>query len=235
MKEGDSIFVNGYLLEEFFKNIHPKIPMSYILISHNSDNAVPHKFFSYLNDSKIISWFGQNVHLKHPKIIALPIGLANSQYKHGNIQLLKKIQKQKPEKKNLLYMNFLIENYPRNRSKVYEIFAGKNYCYIAKNKTYEEYLKDIAESKFVLSPRGNGLDCHRTWEALYLGSVPIVESSALDPLFENLPVLIIKNWEEINEEMLNNFYEKTKNEKFQKEKLFMQYWHDLIKENGKKL
>ncbi len=27
---------------------------------------------------------------------------------------------------------------------------------------------------FWLSPRGNGIDCHRTWEALYLDVIPIV-------------------------------------------------------------
>ena len=29
-------------------------------------------------------------------------------------------------------------------------------------------------SKFVLSPPGNGFDCHRTYESILLGAVPIV-------------------------------------------------------------
>ena len=43
---------------------------------------------------------------------------------------------------------------------------------------------------FVASPRGLGLDTHRTWEALFLGSIVIVRSSSIDELFEDLPVVI---------------------------------------------
>jgi hypothetical protein len=46
----------------------------------------------------------------------------------------------------------------------------------------------------VLSARGNGLDCHRTWELLLLGSIVITRTSPLDPLFEDLPVAIVKDW-----------------------------------------
>jgi hypothetical protein len=34
---------------------------------------------------------------------------------------------------------------------------------------------------FEICPRGNGLDCHRTCEALLLRTIPIVRSSTLDP------------------------------------------------------
>ena len=37
--------------------------------------------------------------------------------------------------------------------------------------------------KFGVSPRGNGLDTHRTWEMLFFGMVPIVLSSSLNRLF----------------------------------------------------
>ena len=33
-----------------------------------------------------------------------------------------------------------------------------------------EYLRTLGQHRFVLSPRGNGLDAHRTWEALMVGS-----------------------------------------------------------------
>ena len=35
----------------------------------------------------------------------------------------------------------------------------------------ESYFEALAAFHFVLSPRGNGLDCFRTWEALALGTV----------------------------------------------------------------
>lgn len=41
----------------------------------------------------------------------------------------------------------------------------------------------MTQMQFCASPHGNGLDCHRTWEALCLGCVPIVKSSPLDDLY----------------------------------------------------
>jgi hypothetical protein len=65
--------------------------------------------------------------------------------------------------------------------------------------------KRQSEFMFVLSPRGGGPDCHRTWEALALGCVPVLKSSGLDPLFENLPVLIVKDWSDITAELLRSY------------------------------
>ena len=50
---------------------------------------------------------------------------------------------------------------------------------------------------FSISPHGNGLDCHRTWEDLALGCIVIVKTSLLDPLYKGLPVVIVKDWSEI--------------------------------------
>jgi hypothetical protein len=47
---------------------------------------------------------------------------------------------------------------------------------------------------FALSPRGNGLDAHRTWELLFFGVVPICKTSAIDPLYVGLPVILVQDW-----------------------------------------
>ncbi|CAF1248561.1 unnamed protein product [Rotaria sordida] len=87
---------------------------------------------------------------------------------------------------------------------------------------------------FWLSPRGNGIDCHRTWEALYLDIIPIVWNNSLNILYENLPVVIINNYEELNEnilyEKLNEISKKKLSGKkvYQYEKLRNAYWRRLI-------
>ena len=85
----------------------------------------------------------------------------------------------------------------------------------------------MAHYKFALSPRGWGPDCYRTWEALLVGTIPIVRrcqfdmylvrsddvvdsgmkctitspaGGELDKLYQDLPVLIIDNWEELTDE-----------------------------------
>jgi hypothetical protein len=54
----------------------------------------------------------------------------------------------------------------------------------------------------VLSPHGGGLDCHRTWEALALGHLVVVPSSALEPLFKDLRVVPVQSWDEVRTESL---------------------------------
>jgi hypothetical protein len=85
-----------------------------------------------------------------------------------------------------------------------------------------------------LSPRGLGLDCHRTWEALYLDAIPIVWHSTLDPLYENLPVIVIDDVSELSETFLRQKLHEIAAKKvqqpavYQYEKLRNAYWRDLI-------
>jgi len=82
---------------------------------------------------------------------------------------------------------------------------------------------------FVLSPHGNGLDCHRTWEALALGCIPIVKSSGIDPLFDDLPVWIVHDWSEVTQEGMATVIRTFKHRTFQMEKLELSYWQNLLR------
>jgi hypothetical protein len=59
---------------------------------------------------------------------------------------------------------------------------------------------------FVVSPHGNGLDCHRTWESLVLGNIVIVKRSPIDALYEGLPVIIVNQWSDITAENLSRWH-----------------------------
>lgn len=230
VKDGATIFVKGDYLGEFFKNMHPQIPNRYILVSHNSDFDIPGIFASFLDDSKLIGWFGQNVlGCTHPKIHPIPIGLANRYWGHGNIDIVSQvIASLKGDRDTLLYFNINVGTNISVRRPVYQKFTNLPFCYNAPSRPFREYLIGLGHSKFVLSPRGNGLDCHRTWESLYMGAIPIVMSSDSDSMFEGLPVLIIHDWDEITEEFLQETYEKMQRQTYETEKLFVEYWFDYI-------
>lgn len=58
-------------------------------------------------------------------------------------------------------------------------------------------------TKFVVSPWGAGPDCHRNYEAMAMGAVPIVlRHAGLDQLFENEPVLIVNKWSDVTPEVI---------------------------------
>ena len=90
--------------------------------------------------------------------------------------------------------------------------------------------KNMIQHAFVISPHGNGLDCHRTWEALCLGCIPIVKTSGLDSLFDDLPVWIVSNWSDVTQENMVKKIEEFKTKTFKYEKLTMAYWRNILNE-----
>ncbi len=225
VKDGDIIFVRSSYIEYFFNSFHPYIKSRYILVTHKGTSSVPRICAQYLDDDTLIAWFGKNVVINHPKLFPIPIGIKDS----GNTNILNKIITKLPIKKDkLLYMNFATWTNPGARSEVEQLFAHKSFCYKAKRKSLPSYLQDLASSKFVLSPTGKGLDCYRTWEALLMGSIPIVKRSTIDSLFKGLPVVIVNDWKEVTEEFLEKKYKEIASKTYNRDKLYVDYWFNKI-------
>lgn len=237
VKRGNLIFVNADVLGAFFRDKHPKIRNKYILITHNSVFSVPGRYSKYLNDSKIIMWFGKNADgRRHKKLCPIPLGLANRNWPHGSIEIVKEaMQKAKStEKEYFCYLNIKIETYPKERVGVWNLFKDQPYVTKVEKTDYKTYLGHLAKSQFVISPRGNGVDCHRHWEAIYMGAIPIFKTSGLDRLYDGLPVLIVKDWNEVTEEFLRKKYDEIKRRPVAWEKMYFPYWKSKIDKYRKK-
>lgn len=242
VRAGDTVFVMIDHLEHFFDEYHSKITEPYILVTHhffdNSDDDVPGKFAPYLDSATVIAWFTHNADVVHPKLYLMPIGIGNAFYDFGHKPTFDKCIRRysnKVKKTGLLYMNFRISTYPDERQYVHNFFKDKPFVtYVPAKSLYVpgkslgDYLKDVAHHKFILSPRGNGLDCFRTWEALLMGSYPVVKTSMLDPLFKELPVVTVQDWPEVTPEFLERKYMEFSSQKYDMRKVYMQYWLDRI-------
>jgi hypothetical protein len=91
--------------------------------------------------------------------------------------------------------------------------------------------REMGKYSFVLSPFGNGYDCHRTWEALCMGAIPIVRAKQFKSLFADLPVLNVDEWSDVTQELLQNTIIEFKKSEFKYEKLTLKYWTDQINGN----
>jgi len=223
-----TIFVKTDYLQDFFDTVHPHLPY-YILIAHNSDAPTPGRFRAYLDDPKLIAWFGQNYDgYEHPKMHPIPMGIANFCWPHGNADILKEIQEQRLPKQHLAHMNFDKKTFLEERFPVFRQFTAASYCYRPPQKPYRGYMADLAASKFEIAPRGNAWDTHRIWESLYVGTIPIVKSSPLDKLYAGLPILIIQDWHQVNERFLQQKYQEISSQTYNLEKTSMNYWSRLI-------
>ncbi len=250
MKDNNIIYVCNYAIQNFSK-ILENIPYKIILVSGDSDCTISHDFFKGINEfidnPKIIHWFAQNCTYLHPKITGIPIGLDYHTMNEKKTDWGNKILP--IEQENLLVSI-------KNSSKPFYdryIKCYSNFHFFTKTKHgYDrvdaisklkpelvDYEKNKVDRKttwetqskyaFVISPHGNGLDCHRTWEALCLGCIPVVKKSEISYLYDELPVLIVEDWENISNELLKETVDKFKNTKFNYDKLNLEYWLKLIK------
>jgi len=217
----------------------PKEP--FVLISHNSDGKVldyDTQFGANINyiPDNIIKWYAQNVCVKHPKLESIPIGLENKiWYPHLNKgeKILKKSKEEK-KYKNLLYISHNIKTNPLERTEPYEIFKNEFWVtinYGVNGINFDDYLHNLHSHKFVLCPEGNGTDTHRTWETLYVGSIPIEKRNLNNIFYIDLPICFVDKWSDITEEFLNQEYERINSKKWNLQKLDFNYWISKIKNN----
>ncbi|GAG15750.1 unnamed protein product, partial [marine sediment metagenome] len=98
-----------------------------------------------------------------------------------------------------------------------------------------DYFNRLSEYKFVVSPEGFGIDCHRHYEALIAGSIPIVEKNSLtQKKYENMPVLYSNDYSEITEEYLLEKYDEMLHKKYDFSKLFLSNYDRETQEEIKK-
>jgi hypothetical protein len=153
----DIIFLKTDYAPSFFQRMHPQITNPYILITHNSDLSpifllasncswLRDDLSAYLDDPKLVVWFAQNIDYNHPKLKPIPIGLANSRWPHGNVELfLQAIQDIPPLEQRVpkIYLNFLVENNPAERQRALDILADLSFSHHAKFKNLAQYLKEM--------------------------------------------------------------------------------------------
>tara|TARA_R110000744_G_scaffold152220_1_gene266090 strand:- start:177 stop:815 length:639 start_codon:yes stop_codon:yes gene_type:complete len=211
----------------FFERVFPLLKNPITLMSHNSDHGVYDIYRKYLDSGKINKWFCQNRLISHPKLFSIPIGIANSQWEHGNQKIFKSIIDQQHKKEFLVYKNFDINTYPMERSICNDI-TSRNNIPMSSRTTIPAYWEMLAKSVFVISPQGGGVDCHRIWEALNLKTVPITQRHKSFSQFEHLPILFIDKWEEVTVPYLHEAINRFKNVDWNIKELQLNYWKEKL-------
>jgi hypothetical protein len=197
---GAVVFVQASEVGRFVEKILPGIGQPFVLITHNGDVNIDERFLSVLEDGRVCRWFAQNALISHPKLTAIPIGLENRFYhSNGVIRDFKRLSRRRSDKANRILHAFTVETNPRERVPALEALRCFGLADAMARTNGRRYRETLERYAFVASPPGNGVDCHRTWEALYLGVVPVVKRSALYEAFPGLPVLALDDWNEMLE------------------------------------
>eukprot|EP00271_Cylindrocystis_brebissonii_P012329 TRINITY_DN3069_c0_g1_i1.p1 TRINITY_DN3069_c0_g1~~TRINITY_DN3069_c0_g1_i1.p1 ORF type:complete len:484 (-),score=2.40 TRINITY_DN3069_c0_g1_i1:43-1494(-) len=248
LQDGTIIFVDTTEMQAFIKLFLPTIRAKIILMSGDSDLSLPGALKydlvnSVLNSSFIIHWYAMNCDriLNKTRFSCFPNGLnqwdnfaKSYESLHAALEGPKNKTLDSKSFNSTLLVSFFHDKSPRRDVWMYfcdpEIanpeLQSLSYCHYDPKMTVDEYVSLVASSKFVVSPIGLGVDGYRTYEALYMGSIPIVLTSALDHLFEKLPILIVDNWTSLNETFLANSYDRISTTMWDMRPLYFKYWND---------
>ena len=207
---------------DIFSNNLDKLTKPVILVSSDGDKSIPsdlkqETYEKIINSDKIKRWYTQNYDgsKKDEKLRPYPIGFdlhTERTYFGFNFSFLMKkpvtekinyllgIRKRFSNKTDKIFCDVHLspnKKFNNERTRVKQILNSCESMEFLKTRTDQKSIwNKYASHKFVISTFGNGLDCHRTWEILFLGGIVITKTSSLDPLFENLPVAIVKDWDE---------------------------------------
>lgn len=196
----------GNFLDQFFNEVLPKLNKEYVLISHNSMTPDWSKYQHHLDDPRMLAWYGKNLVYDHPKATTLPLGITNIRDPHergGNPEFWNKMRAEQVEKDILCYVNVGIGHKKQaryeSRLNTVNYFKSQTFTTCVGERSWTKYAQEMQRSKFVIAPPGEALDTFRLWEALYLGAIPVVTHTPLDPMYKLFPVWLVEEWEEVTE------------------------------------
>lgn len=237
VKTGDIVFVSMSELKTYLSGKHKQIKNRYILIEHNGDGAIDQSVADLL-DEKIATFYAQDVVYAHEKIIPIPIGIENMTSQGDGIpgfldRLRRRIERREPVRRDRIFFCFNVNTNPGERIPAREYFLKHPLMDTVEGMiSHALHIKRLTEYRFVASPPGQSIESCRTWQGLYVKTVPIVKDTVALRYFASLglPVWIVDDWKE-----LENQTEASLNEKYHKliqnarwEPLFMDFWIDMI-------
>ena len=197
------IFCYSHNIELLSQKIH-LFTNNFILVTHNSDGEIREtpEVFTILNCNKMLKWFGQNICFIHPKLFFLPIGMANSQWAHGNLSVFYDSRFKESityaKNNNTVYFNFNISTNKSKRQHCYDSLCNKLQWLTNINPV--DNLIRLSTYQFCICPEGNGVDTHRLWECLNLKVVPIVIASEFTNILitQQIPLVVLDKWEDFD-------------------------------------
>lgn len=236
IKDGDTIYCDTHHLYKFKEILNRKKEIT--IITHNSDHFVCdgdafNEMGINTNDfTGFKFWYAQNCYSIKENVFPIPIGFENTRWETTfgpKTAWLEQVSKEPIPADRTVYLNCNRNTNLLERQNCYEFSSKTNFITTdSPNLDYVSYLRQIKNHKFTLSPRGNGLDCHRTWEILMMKRVPILKREGrLEDLYERLPVLFVDEWEQLNTINLEEIYNSITFE--QQDYLQVSYWKNYLK------
>lgn len=205
------------------------INKKFIVIAHNSDVTYNDNIINFIPNNVIRVWCQNYNGSENDKIKPLPIGLERKRWfpEQRKQDVIKENMNKQTDRIKKVYMNFDPNTNPIRRN-WFNYLNEKSFVdkeMIGNGSGYNNYVSKLISYEFVVSPPGNGIDCHRNWECLYLGAIPIIQKTNFSiQMFSDMPVLLVDSYTDITDELLNHYVISGNLDKLNSE-----YWINKIK------
>ncbi len=218
------------------------------------------KLAQLLDAPKLRAWFvldhdrhENDAWVLHPKLRHVPMGLTKGfEALDAGLALLKK--QHKPRSVDV-YANFKVHAAGRTiagarlaaeavaernfkaRNRMTNIARRNASCSLRSDGApctpEEHYVGELLKARYVISPPGSQLDCHRHWEALVFGAVPIVHTSPITrALLDGLPACFVPAWDALTPDVLKRCDKRlAETRSFDWGRLTVDYWRTQISES----
>jgi hypothetical protein len=201
-------------IDIFARSVLHTLQHPVVLITTDGDSAVPSDLnpktvSAILNCPKVVAWYTQNHDgLNHEKLHPFPIGLDLHTWRgflspRALVSKLLEIRKGRTAIEALpptIFCDAHLAVSSPDRMTIQPKLRDSSYVsFLSRRVAQFELWNNYACHPFIISPRGHGIDCHRTWEILLLGSIVITRPQPIAPLFEGLAVWTINDWDELRD------------------------------------
>ena len=179
--DGSVIYVNTKQTEQFARDYLPHITSDFVLISSQlwsppqpSGSAVD----TVLSHGGLLSWFSPNREDDDLPLRPFPAGVAL----RGIINITAAINKHhSTQRVDAVYVphSALHDHLPEEAARTRRGLQP----FMAPPIRHQDYLRQLARHRFVISPAGDRPDTYRHWESIAMGAIPV---SSLPKSFEKL-------------------------------------------------
>lgn len=199
-KNVDLILSQGTLLE-----LCSNFPeMNFIIFCNLEDSPIDSDIENKI-PKNVLSIYAANAIYNNDKVKPFPYGIQRKFHLNDfRKEIMSQVIHDNTPAQKLLYINHNENTNPIERKGIKELFVNKNWSTVNEaNLDYIQFISMIKYHKFMISPEGNAIDCHRSWEILYLKRVPVMKKHPyFEKLFKGFPVLFVDSYSDITEDFL---------------------------------
>lgn len=245
-RPGAPIYVHTELLDSFAARALPRITSPFTLLTGNSIMTIrpgqirKETLAAILGHPQFRHWFAQNLGMTHRAMSPIPLGMdyhtlsigrqpswgqaASPAAQEAELDALRATLPPLHDRAPTAFCNWQFASGNPWRAALQDRLDPQAVAYQPTRLPRRETWQANARHLFTISPRGRGMDCHRTWEALAIGSVPIVDDLPIRPLFASLPVLLVRDWAQVTPAWLQAERERILSETFDFAPLLQRFW-----------